>query len=228
MKLAKRILKIIGKFLLGVVVFTLLYGLATFGFSRIQVNGNAEQTDEISIYILTNGVHTDVVLPIKNDVKDWTKTVRYEDTNGKDSTANFVAFGWGDKGFYLETPTWADLKASTAIKAATGINESAMHVTFYKTMRTADDCRKISISKANYKNLVKYVAAGFETDADGNTIHIVTDANYGETDAFYEGVGRYNLFFTCNTWANSALKSGKLKAAFWTPTDTGIFRHYPQ
>lgn len=222
----RKIAKVIGKFLLGLVIFILLYGLATIAFSRITVNENKEQSDEVSVYILTNGVHTDVVVPIKTDVKDWTETVSTNDTFGKDSTANFVAFGWGDKGFYLETPTWADLKFSTAFKAATGLSQSAMHVTFYKQMRTGEDCRKISISKANYKNLVEYIIASFETDANGNTIHIVTDANYGKTDAFYEGIGRYNLFFTCNTWANSALKSGNLKAAFWTPMDSGIFRHY--
>lgn len=223
----KRVLKVIGKFLLGIVVFVALYGLMAVLLPRIQVNSDAEQSDDVSIYILTNGVHTDVVLPIQNDVKDWTETVHFNNTNGKDSTANFVAFGWGDKGFYLETPTWADLKFSTAFKAATGLSESAMHVTFYKQMRVGEDCRKISISKANYEKLVEYIVAGFETDEAGNSIHVVTDANYGKNDAFYEGTGRYNLFFTCNTWANGALKSGNLKAAFWTPTDKGIFRHYP-
>lgn len=63
-------------------------------------------------------------------------------------------------------------------------------------------------------------------NAEGRTIHIGTHANYGLTDAFYDGVGRYNLFRTCNTWTNDALKACGQKACWWTPFDTGIFRQY--
>ena len=53
-----------------------------------------------------------------------------ENTKSKDSTAEYLAFGWGDKGFYLDTPEWSDLKASTAFKAAFALGNSAMHTTF--------------------------------------------------------------------------------------------------
>jgi hypothetical protein len=39
-------------------------------------------------------------------------------------------------------------------------------------------------------------------------------------------VGSYNLFHTCNTWTNDALKAGGQKACWWTPFDAGIFRQY--
>ncbi len=47
-----------------------------------------------------------------------------------------------------------------------------------------------------------------------------------DDDAFYEAKGSYSFMKTCNTWANSALKSAGQKAALWTPSDKGIFRHY--
>ena len=43
---------------------------------------------------------------------------------------------------------------------------------------------------------------------------------------FYEAKGSYSLFYTCNSWANQALKAANQKAALHTLTDTGIFRHY--
>jgi hypothetical protein len=43
---------------------------------------------------------------------------------------------------------------------------------------------------------------------------------------FYNAKGRYSLFYTCNTWANQALKSANQKAALWTIFDFGIFQHY--
>ena len=53
-----------------------------------------------------------------------------------------------------------------------------------------------------------------------------TEARYRDHDAFYEGVGTYSLFRTCNTWANKALKVSGQKACLWTPVDKGMFYQY--
>ena len=129
MKIIKKLLKYLAIFILSLLTYLLIVTLLSF----VSVNEDfAENHQEIPIYILTNGVHTDVVLPIKNEHYDWSNQLKFEHTKSKDTTYQYVALGWGDKGFYLETPTWADLKASTALKAATGLSSSAMHVTFYK------------------------------------------------------------------------------------------------
>ena len=65
--------------------------------------------------ILTNGVHTDLVVPIKSAEIDWSKEIPIENTNSKSTNFNYLSIGWGDKGFYLDTPTWADLKFSTCL-----------------------------------------------------------------------------------------------------------------
>lgn len=72
----------------------------------------------MEIYILTNGVHTDIVMPTKSEQIYWNKKIPYKNTIATDSTYQYIAMGWGDKGFYLETPEWSDLKASVAFKAA--------------------------------------------------------------------------------------------------------------
>lgn len=219
----KKIFKYIGIFLLAL----LSYGLLVTLLSYVPVNANQFATDEqkVDIYILSNGVHTDIVVPVKNEFCDWTKTIKFEHTKAKDSTAKFLAMGWGDRGFYLETPTWADLKVSTALKATTGLSSSALHTTFYKSMKEDNYCKKIRISTLEYENLVAYIKESFETNS-GQIIKIETDAVYGKNDIFYEAKGSYSLFYTCNSWANQALKSAGQKAALHTLTDTGIFRHY--
>ena len=156
---------------------------------------------------------------------DWSKEIKFEHTKAKDSTAKYLAMGWGDRGFYLETPTWADLKVSTALKATTGLSSSALHTTFYKTMKEDAYCKKIQISTTEYQKLVVFINDSFETKS-GKNIKIETDAVYGKNDIFYEAKGSYSLFYTCNSWANQALKSANQKAALHTLTDTGIFRHY--
>lgn len=224
MKKAFRILK---KTTLAIVVFLIVYVVAAFSLSKITVNSEEalSQSKEVEIFIKTNGVHTDIVVPIKNEIKDWTSLIDVQKTKAKDTAATHLAIGWGDKGFYLHTPEWSDLKASTAFNAAFGLGSSAMHTTFCKSVAESPDCVKISISRENYQKLIDYIEDSFQFDSNQNPIFIEA-TTYGKNDSFYEAKGRYNLFQTCNSWANTALKSSNQKAALWTVTDSGIFCHY--
>ncbi len=222
----KKILKFIGKALLAFIAFILLYLFTAFCLSRISCDEEINQKDELSIYIKTNGVHTDIVVPVKNEQMDWSKEIKFSHTESKDSTYNYLGLGWGDKGFYLETPTWADLKTSVAFKAATGLSTTAIHATYYHNMTIDSTCRKIDISKEQYNRLITYITDSFQKNKDGHWMHIETEANYGNSDAFYEANGSYSLFHTCNTWSNNALKYSGQKHCFWTPFDTGIFLNY--
>ena len=216
-----------GRTVAGITGFLLLYVIAVLVLSRITVNGAeaANGQRDIAVYILTNGVHTDIVVPVKNEVRDWTKEVPFRQTRSKDSIMNYLAFGWGDKGFYLDTPEWSDLKAGTAFNAVFNLGSSAMHTTFYKKMTEGEDCKKIMLSKEDYRQLVAYIAGSFQRDANEKALWI-QHRSYGKNDAFYEANGAYNLFYTCNTWANNALKAARLKASWWTVYDKGIFCHY--
>lgn len=217
------LLKSVGA-VLSIVIFYLLCG---YLIPFIEVP--AEKTNEpkvIEIYILTNGVHTDLVVPIKNEEMDWGKELPFENTISRRSDFNYLSVGWGDKGFYLDTPTWAELKPSTALKAAFWMSESAMHCTYYFEMTEGKDCKKLLLTKKQYQNLVKYIKDKFDRDVNGNVVFIETDAVYGIHDAFYDAKGKYSFLETCNTWANNGLKAAGQKAALWTPSDMGIFQHY--
>ena len=223
----RRLFKTILRIISGFIVFVALYLLAALALSTIGVNKNAAPAlAGVSIYIHTNGVHTDIVVPVKNAMCDWSKEIKFQNTISKDTTAEYIAFGWGDKGFYLNTPTWSQLKFSVAFKAAFALSSSAIHATFYKTIEENADCKKILISEDQYSMLVVYIQKSFKTDSTGNIINIKTDANYNNEDAFYEAKGKYNLFYTCNTWANNALKACGQRACLWTPFDKGIFYQY--
>ena len=126
----KKLLKYFLKTLLFVVGFVVLYVLLCLLLPLIPIA--VEKTTEpktITIYLLSNGMHTDLVLPTENEYINWTTKVSPDDTKGK-MRGDWLAFGWGDKGFYLNTPTWADLKFSTAVKAAFWMSDSAMHTTY--------------------------------------------------------------------------------------------------
>lgn len=222
----KKVFKIFGRVVLGMMAFVIVYLLCAFVLSRITVNSeDSDAKEDVTIYIKTNGVHTDIVIPIKNEFKDWSEKVQFSHIKSQDSTMQYIGFGWGDKGFYLNTPEWSDLKFSTAFNAAFYLGTSAMHATFFKQIRESESCVKINISKAEYEKLVAYIEGSFQYGADGNPI-LIDATTYGQNDSFYEANRKYHLFFTCNTWANNALKASEQKAALWTPSDTGIFCHY--
>ncbi|WP_426477650.1 TIGR02117 family protein [Chryseobacterium sp. CBSDS_008] len=217
------ILKVLG-IILGIVIIYVILGLL---IPYIPVSAKDDgQKKEIPIYIYTNGVHTDIVMPVKNDLQDWSRKIPFTNTKSKKTDYQYIGIGWGDKGFYLDTPTWADLKFSTAVKAAFWLSDSAMHCTYYNTMKEGEDCKMIMISRNQYQNLIKFVEDKFDRDQNGNFILIPTNAVYGDNDAFYDAKGTYSFLYTCNTWSNNALKAAGQKAALWTPTDFGIFQHY--
>ncbi|WII92219.1 TIGR02117 family protein [Kingella negevensis] len=195
----------------------LLYGAAAWGLGNWKVQQRAPLQSGIAVYIISNGVHTDIALPIETPQWHWRDWVRETDTRQMQLVAQYVAIGWGDRGFYLETPTWADLKASTSFKAISGLNQTSMHVTFYAHEPLEEPKRslKIIVSPEEYQRLAQQISQSFATK-QGKT-QPITGAHYHETDAFYEANGRYSAFKTCNTWTNSQFKNSGLPARFWTP-----------
>ena len=222
----KKTVRIFLKIIAAFFAFIILYIIASLLLSKITIDKESDTKPEVEIFILTNGVHTDIVMPAKNDQIDWSRQIQFQNTKAADSTYHYIAMGWGDKGFYLETPEWSDLKASVAFKAATGLSTTAIHTTYYKRMKLGEDCKSMMISKEQYSRLITYITDSFQKDPSGNFLPIKTDANYGKTDAFYEANGSYSLFHTCNSWANKALKASGQKCCFWTATDSGIFSKY--
>ncbi len=206
----------------SIVLYIFIAGVLSCIICNTNFKGEAEGID---VYILSNGVHTDLVFPAKNKCMDWTKLISTNNTRSQDSCVSFMAFGWGDKGFYLETPSWTDLKCSTVFKAMVGRGTSAMHVCNYKLLTENDHCKKIVVSEENYKKLTAYVLSGFLKNKEGDPI-CINGSHYNEHDAFYEAAGNYSILKTCNTWVNEGLKVSGLKACLWTPFDKGIFIHY--
>jgi uncharacterized protein (TIGR02117 family) len=222
----KKLLKYTGYAILTLTGLVLLYLGSAWALSRITVEAEPDTAPVVSVYLKTNGVHSDIVMPVTTSIKNWDDRIPYKNTRSGDTTCRYIAFGWGSKGFYLETPTWNDLKASTAFNAAFGLGTSAMHTTYYPGIQEDENCIQLGITMEQYQRLVAFIEKSFQNDSSGNAIVIGENARYGNYDAFYEAKGNYNLFHTCNTWTNDALKAAGQKACWWTPFDTGIFYQY--
>ena len=224
MKIILKTLKYLAYSILGLVAFLLLYLLSAVVLSRIEVNTQEVATEGETIWVLSNGAHTDIIMPVKNGLFDWQNIVSQQDTRGKGQSP-YIALGWGCRKFYLETPTWADLKFTTAFQAVTGQGGTLMHATFYNEIPTDEQSVSLLLSAAQYRQLVTHIAQTFVLQ-EGRGVLVPTDAVYGDTDAFYEAKGHYQLFFTCNTWTNKMLKNSGIRACVWTPFASGVMRNY--
>ncbi len=149
----------------------------------------------------------------------------FEDTLSKRDDFSYISIGWGDKGFYLDTPTWAELKLSTALIAGFGLGNAALHITYYDDIAEDDLTYKIKISKKQYNSIIDTIKNSLQYK-DEKPINIKTTSQYGENDAFYEAIGSYSVFHTCNTWTNNTLKEANLPSSKWLVFDKGILYQY--
>ncbi|WP_010229311.1 TIGR02117 family protein [Gillisia marina] len=203
----------------------LLYFLAAFIGSLVRINKDEGiSEEEYKIFLMSNGIHTDIVLPTKTDIIDWSEIVKPEHTVSKKNT-NYISFGWGDLEFYKNTPEWKDLSFYSAINALFLKSPAALHVTFIEDISQKENVISLKVSREQYRDLVNYIQTSFEYDTMGNT-QPIPNLHYNNSDVFYRSKGSLNLFNTCNTWVNNALKTSGLKACLWTPFADGILFHY--
>jgi len=171
--------------------------------------------DGIKVYIVSNSVHADIIIPKTTDVRDWGETFDKAHFIADVSDETHVAIGWGDRGFFLETKTWNDFRLATAAKALLLPSESCVHVSFVSP-EYYPDAVSVSISQDQFKDLVKFFDRAFKTDKNGNLIRIKGES-YFKNDAFYEAHGRYHILNTCNSWVGRALKSAGVKVPMLSP-----------
>lgn len=216
------------RFTLVCVGLGLLYAAAAFALSRIPVNRNFVPADEgVEIAVLSNGVHVDIALPLENMHYDWMKHLRKEDFARFDPGVQFVAFGWGERTFYLETPTWADVNPILVMRAFCGMGRSVMHVELLgQAPSPSKSCRRFKISPDQYHLLCQQIMKTMKTDSQGK-LSPIAGAHYHDYDAFYEAAGHYHVFHTCNAWAGDVLRASGIRVGLWTPTTGGVFACLP-
>lgn len=217
-------LRRLGKTLAALLVLPLAYLLAACVLGNIVREPQRHGAQAITIYLLDNGVHTDLALPLANDTFDWTGVINPNDARDLRFFPTYVAFGWGDRAFYLETPQWRDLKLTTAWNAISGQSATVIHATYLPPLRASANSIAITVSREEYQALAASIRASFQQDDDGRARAI--GRAYGDNDAFYAARGSYSLFATCNSWTNRQLKAAGLKHVLWTPFAHHLMQAY--
>ena len=213
----------------AVTVFGLLLLLyaAIVLIGLIPVNNDfAESDGGIEILLISSAVHADLVLPAVNEQRNWRAEFATEHFSADVRGATHVAIGWGDAGFYIHTPTWSDLRASTAANALLLPSQSCMHVGFTYDEYVRPKAQSVMISPEQYAKLLTFIDASFEKD-DANEEVFIPGA-YGTHDAFFEANGNYHALNTCNSWIGRAMRTAGIRVPMLTPLPKTAFLYLPE
>ena len=212
-RLVRPMMRALRWLLAALVMLVVGYGAAGMVGGAIPANpGWRAPAQGIVIYVETNGVHTALILPKVAGGVDWRGLA--SPNNLRDpryAGHDHIAIGWGEARFFLDTPTWRDLRPATVLAAAIGSDRTLIHIDHIPAPTRLDaDVRRIVLTPDQYRRLSAYIRASVV--AGGGRY-----PGYFDYDAFYEARGHYDAVRTCNAWVGDALRRAGVRVGMWTP-----------
>ncbi|MDX8433382.1 TIGR02117 family protein [Mesorhizobium abyssinicae] len=172
------------------------------------------------ILVLSNPIHTDIAIPVDEEVRRRFHFLTDAGIPADASEVRYMVFGWGGRAFYLETPTWSELKAVPVLKALT-LDASVMHVDVAGAISEPHpDVAGFDIDDDRFSALLDYIAASFRQGPNGPMA--IDNAGYSRFDRFYEANGHFNALVGCNTWTAAALRTAGLRTGWWNPLPVSL------
>lgn len=178
----------------------------------------------VLLFVRSNGVHTDLVLPVEHGGRDWRKLVPPKHFKRPDPHHTYVAFGWGDRGFYLDVPTWSDLTVGAGLRAMTGQGPAAMHITYMPTPTVSEHVRAFRVTATEYEAIAAHVQSSLALSGDGSVKQIHSPWQE-EHDGLFEAHSAYSPFQTCNEWTRQGLAKAGLPTARWAVFPFAVMHH---
>lgn len=183
----------------------------------------------VLIYVLDNGVHTDIAMPVihqgEGGTLDWTDFfVAPEAFSDRRSDHDnfFTVVGWGQKDIFMSELDLQDMTPSMALRGL--LNPEGVVRVYWSSVPVRDfwdpaHVRPVYISAAKYQELAAFIKQSCVTGRDGRAI---SREGAGSEAAFYASPLRYDPINTCNQWANKALAAAGVRVPVWSPFVQGI------
>lgn len=165
----------------------------------------------VTIYVESNGIHVGLVVPKTAAGVDWRPAFPSGDlADPRYAAHDHLAIGWGERTFFLNTPTWGDVSSRTILAAALGSDRTLLHVEHIGRPMAAADVRPVVLRPSEYRRLAAYIRATMVAGGERRR-------GYAGHDAFYQARGRYDAYKTCNAWVGDALRFAGVRIGAWTP-----------
>lgn len=150
----------------------------------------------MSIYIVGDMIHSDYLFPSRT-FKEFPSDKKY------------VKVGWGDRGIFLETRTWGELKVENFLRAFFGLNRTVLRVDFLDEV--PEGAKRLEIGHDQLEILKGHVRRSFM----GGPIERRPEDYQG--GVFYESDLNYNCITNCNNWVNRGLWLAGITNRSWRP-----------
>ncbi|KQT65780.1 MULTISPECIES: TIGR02117 family protein [unclassified Aureimonas] len=195
---------------LAAAALTLALALALGTLIRLGPSGPpAQGSGAHHILVLANAIHTDIALPV--DAALLARFAFLQAAGLPAERADWLLVGRGGRSFYVETPTWSDLRPWPVVKSFT-LDDAVMHVGLAGPLREEDkDTSAFTLDDAAYEALLSAIEESFAATTP------IPGAGYGPYDRFFEATGRFNAVAGCNVWTAATLRRAGIATGLWTP-----------
>ncbi|MCM5558460.1 TIGR02117 family protein [Pleomorphomonas sp. JP5] len=179
------------------------------------VRSSSGPDDLRRILVLSGPIHTDIAIPLDSATRSTFSFLEASGIPVGHPEARWLIVGWGGRAFYLETPTWADLKPLPVLRALT-VDRSVLHVDVAGAALAAQPGVAVfDVDRGGLEKLIAFVADSFASERGATAA--IPGAGYGAYDRFFEARGLFNILLGCNTWTAAALRTTGLRSGLWTP-----------
>lgn len=205
--------------------FISLFFVLVLGYFTPQNWGNASNKNgAITIYVYNSGIHTDLIIPVQNQFWDWQDKIDLKSLAAESKSIKYLAFGFGDRSYFLETYQGQSAKFATTFQALFLPTPPAIRVLLYRDVpQIMPEIKCVKVSNSNYLKLVDFINDSFEIDTQNQKIIIEKiPENQG---GFYEARGTYSILRGCNDWTAEALRIAEIKTPLWSSLASSIMWH---
>jgi uncharacterized protein (TIGR02117 family) len=209
--------------LVAIALFFILLAIGYFTPIR-SCNVTAEKC-EFPVCIDHDQMHTNIVVPSQNQIVDWSQFISFPDI-GRDAVANYkyLTFGWGDRDFYIQTPTFADLNLITAFKALFLPTPSTLLVQGFAELPANRANKCVKVTQTEYLQLTHFIQKTFKLNSQGKPIRIANGSLL--SSGFYEANGTYSILRTCNDWTAEGLRKANVDTPLWAGLSSAVVLHF--
>ncbi|MBM0743244.1 DUF2459 domain-containing protein [Phormidium sp. CLA17] len=180
---------------------------------------------EFTVYLSSDGFHTNLFVPTKTVVYDWTRLtsgIANEFSMGD----RYIQFGWGDLRFYMETPNWNQVNPLEGLRALFfWQNSTTLFVKGHAALPHTpnEDLKCVRLGKTDYLAMMTFIDRSFQTNPQGQKQRL--GSGQDQQSGFYAATGYYSLLNTCNSWTANALRAANVNTPLWGGLAQPIMMH---
>ncbi|HEX7382091.1 MAG TPA: DUF2459 domain-containing protein [Nevskiaceae bacterium] len=160
----------------------------------------APQAASVTVFVLSNGFHSQLVLP--SVALSGPLTAFREEF----PTARWLAFGWGERSFFMAPHPGIGTALRAMFPAASALLVTGL--THAPTPGAGEQALPLRVSRVGLQGISAYLWSYVKASTQGVPLRLADGPQPDST--FYASTGTYDLFHTCNTWTAAALHAGGL------------------